>query len=156
MSNLDVLKEKMEQVALDTKGYLPFDVLSALREQDWNSLKVNLWRQYERADSWLAINEFWEAVGEHYLKPANLVAEFRPFDANDIKLIRLANRDTFYMGVRSVVDALATCLEENLPLNIAALLKYKRDIAEILIDAAGDGNTILVEELYDYVLLRRA
>lgn len=38
MTNLDLLKEKMEQVALAAKGYLPFDVLSALREPDWNSL----------------------------------------------------------------------------------------------------------------------
>lgn len=62
MTNLDLLKEKMEQVALAAKGYLPFDVLSALREPDWNSFKVNLWRQYERTNSWLAIDEFWEAA----------------------------------------------------------------------------------------------
>lgn len=144
----------MAQVALTVEGYLPLDVLSALREPDWNSLKVNLWRQYERADSWLAIDEFWEAVGEPYLKPAHLVSEFRPFDTNDIKLIRLANRDTFDNRVRSVVNTFATCLEENLPLPVRDLRIYKRDIVEILIDAAGDGNTILAEELYDYVLLR--
>lgn len=154
MTNLDLLKEKMEQVALTTAAHSAFDVLSALREQDLESFRVNLWRQYERAGSWVAIDEFWEAVGSDYseFKPAALVAKFRPFDAHDIKLIRLANKDTFDNRVRSVVDALVTCLEENLPLNRAALHKYKRDIVEILIDAAGDGNPILAEELYDYCL----
>lgn len=155
MTNLDLLKEKMEQVALAAKGYLPFDVLSALREPDWNSFKVNLWRQYERTNSWLAIDEFWEAAcGSCFeeLRPAALVASFRPFDANDIKLIRLANRDTLDSTVRNIVDALASCLEENLPLPVKKLRTYKRDIVEILIDAAGDGNTILAEELYDCVL----
>ena len=82
----------------------------------------------------------------------NLDLPFRPFDANDIKLIRLANRDTLDSRVRNIVDALASCLEENLPLPVRKLQTYKRDIVEILIDAAGDGNTILAEELYNCVL----
>lgn len=147
------LKSRVREVALADEGYLPFDVLSALREQDLESFRVNLWRQYECAVSWLAIDEFWNAVGAEELKPAAIVAAFRPFTRWDIELIKLANKDTVGI-VRSVVKSLICSLEENLPLNIANLLKYKEEVSEILIDAAGDGNTILAEELYDYVLLR--
>lgn len=148
----DELKKKIEEVALTWDGYLPFDILSALREKDLESFEVNLWRQYEKVGYWATINDFWDAVGNSQFKPAALVAKFRPFDLDDIKLIRLANKDTFDNRVRKIVDALASCLEENLPLPIRNLRTYKKDISEILIDAAGDGNTILAEELYDCVL----
>ena len=147
------LKSRVREVALVDEGYLPFDVLSALREWDSESFRVNLWRQYERVGSWVTINDFWEAVGSDYseFKPAALVAAFRPFTRWDIELIKLANKDTVGI-VRSVVNSLICSLEENLPLNITNLLKYKEEVSEILIDAAGDGNTILAEELYDYCL----
>nr|DAS28140.1 MAG TPA: hypothetical protein [Caudoviricetes sp.] len=157
MDNFYKLKSRIREVALAGEGYLPFDVLSALREQDLESFRENLWRQYERVGSWVVIDEFWDAVGVcgNQFKPAALVAAFRPFTQWDIELIKLANKDTVGI-VRSVVNSLICSLEENLPLNITNLLKYKEEVSEILIDAAGDGNTILAEELYDYVLLRRA
>lgn len=153
IDNFYKLKQKMRPVALTDEGYLPFDVLSALREQDLESFRVNLWRQYEVCDSWAAIDDFWDAVGSDgsAFKPAAIVAAFRPFTRWDIELIKLANKDTVGI-VRSVVNSLICSLEENLPLNIANLLKYKEEVSEILIDAAGDGNTILAEELYDYCL----
>lgn len=144
------LKQKMRQVALTDEGYLPFDVLSALREQDLESFRVNLWRQYEVCDSWTTIDAFWDAVDSAF-KPAAIVAAFRPFTRWDIELIKLANKDTVGI-VRSVVKSLICSLEEKLPLDITNLFKYKEEVSEILIDAAGDGNTILAEELYDYVL----
>nr|DAQ41567.1 MAG TPA: hypothetical protein [Caudoviricetes sp.] len=155
MDNFYKLKSRVREVALVDEGYLPFDVLSALREQDLESFRENLWRQYESKGSWVVINDFWEEVGSDYseFKPAALVAAFRPFTQWDIELIKLANKDTVGI-VRSVVNSLICSFEENLPLNITNLLKYKEEVSEILIDAAGDGNTILAEELYDYVLLR--
>lgn len=153
IDNFYKLKQKMRQVALAADTYLPFDVLSALRERDLESFRVNLWRQYEVCDSWVAIDDFWDAVDSDgsAFKPAAIVAAFRPFTRWDIELIKLANKDTVGI-VRSVVNSLIYSLEENLPLNIANLLKYKEEVSEILIDAAGDGNTILAEELYDYCL----
>nr|DAQ00788.1 MAG TPA: hypothetical protein [Caudoviricetes sp.] len=153
MDNFYKLKSRVREVALTDDSYLPFDVLSVLREQDLESFRVNLWRQYESKGSWVTINDFWEAVGSDYseFEPAALVAAFRPFTQWDIELIKLANKDTVGI-VRSVVKSLICSLEENLPLNITNLLKYKEEVSEILIDAAGDGNTILTEELYDYVL----
>ena len=158
MDNFYKLKSKMKQVALADEGYLPFDVLSALREQDLESFRVNLWRQYESKGNWASINDFWDAVdidgfeaARSAFKPEAIVAAFRPFTRWDIELIKLANKDTVGI-VRSVVKSLTCSLEENLPLNITNLLKYKEEVSEILIDAAGDGNTILAEELYDYVL----
>lgn len=147
------LKSRVREVALADEGYLPFDVLSALREQDLESFRVNLWRQYEANGSWVVIDDFWDAVdsARSAFKPAAIVAAFRPFTRWDIELIKLANKDTVGI-VRSVVNSLICSLEENLPLNTANLLKYKKEVSEILIDAAGDGNTILAEELYDYVL----
>lgn len=153
MNNFYKLKSKMRQVALADEGHLPFDVLSALREQDLESFRVNLWRQYESKGSWVVIDDFWEAVGDSAFKPEAIVAAFRPFTRWDIELIKLANKDTVGI-VRSIVNSLIYSLEENLPLNITNLFKYKEEVSEILIDAAGDGNAILVEELYDYVLLR--
>ena len=148
------LKSRVREVALADEGYLPFDVLSALRERDLESFRVNLWRQYEACDSWATVDAFWDAVGSDgsVFKPAAIVAAFRPFTRWDIELIKLANKDTVGI-VRSAVNSLICSLEENLPLNIANLLKYKEEVSEILIDAAGDGNTILAEELYDYALL---
>lgn len=153
IDNFYKLKQKMRQVASADDTYLPFDVLSALREQDLESFRVNLWRQYEVCDSWTTIDAFWDAVDSDgsTFKPAAIVSAFRPFTRWDIELIKLANKDTVGI-VRSVVNSLICSLEENLPLNIANLLKYKEEVSEILIDAAGDGNTILAEELYDYVL----
>ena len=140
------LKQKMRQAALADDTYLPFDVLSALREQDLESFRVNLWRQYESKGSWVSINDFWDAVGSDYsaFKPAAIIAAFRPFTQWDIELIKLANKDTVGI-VRSVVNSLTCSLEENLPLDITNLLKYKKEVSEILIDAAGDGNTILAD-----------
>ncbi len=51
MDNFYKMKSRIREVALAGEGYLPFDVLSALREQDLESFRVNLWRQYERAGS---------------------------------------------------------------------------------------------------------
>lgn len=151
IDNFYKLKSRVREVALVDEGYLPFDVLSALREQDLESFRENLWRQYERVGSWVVINDFWEAVGSDgfeaarsAFEPEAIVAAFRPFTRWDIELIKLANKDTVGI-VRSVVNSLIRSLEENLPLNIANLLKYKEEVSEILIDAAGDGNTILAD-----------
>nr|DAX90151.1 MAG TPA: hypothetical protein [Caudoviricetes sp.] len=154
------LKSRIREVALAGEGYLPFDVLSALREQDLESFRVNLWRQYEVCDSWTTIDAFWDAVdsdgcfeaARSAFKPAALVATFRPFTSWDIQLIKLANRNTKSNIIRYTVNSLIFSLEENLPLNLEALFRYKREVSEILIDAAGDGNAILTEELYGYVL----
>lgn len=145
------LKTKMRKVAL-TYDYLPFDVLNALRESDLESFRVNLWRQYEKTDKIGLIDEFWGAVGAEEFKYAAIVSRFRPFEPTDIKLIRLANKDTKSKKVRDIVNTLTLCLEENLPLNTWDLIGYKDKVSEILIDAAGDKNRILVEELYDYCL----
>ena len=58
------LKSRVREVALADEGYLPFDVLSALRERDLESFRVNLWRQYESKGSWVVIDDFWDAAGD--------------------------------------------------------------------------------------------
>ena len=76
IDNFYKLKQKMRQVALADDTYLPFDVLSALREQDLESFRVNLWRQYEVCDSWTTIDAFWDAVDSDGFEAAR--STFKP------------------------------------------------------------------------------